>query len=141
MELYGRIQKDVTIGLIIIKMKTRVKRCNMKTIILILAVMFMATSAIAEVTYTAVTPDGKESSIEQIKVKATETIPKAELDVIKKWKPDFEPKSEMLRLEQIDKEIADLTAQKAKLDTQISEKQAVRAKVFEAAGKVELKRK
>jgi hypothetical protein len=88
--------------------------------------------------FTAVTPDNKETEIGKIKVVMTEDISAAELAIVQKWQPAFQPKSEMYRLELIDEDI--LKLQKAVNDAQaaLDAKIALRAKVEEAALKVEL---
>lgn len=89
--------------------------------------------------YTAVTVNGKEEDINKVKVSETEDIPEADLTAIRKYQPDFQPKSNMLRLETIDEEIGKLEEQITTLQTQIDEKRAVRAEVLKEAEKVKLK--
>lgn len=88
--------------------------------------------------YSAITPDDKESEIGKVKVTATEEITPEELATMQKFQPDFQPKTEMYRLEVIDQELADLQKQVDDLTAKIIEKQAIRAEVKAAAATVRL---
>jgi len=112
----------------------------MKKLIIILAIVFMTSMAFAESVFEAVTPDGKETDIGKVKVRETINIENKIIDAIKLQIPTWTlPEPRMHRLELIDKEIADLEAQRDKITAQIAEKQSLRDKVGVEAKKVVLK--
>jgi hypothetical protein len=88
--------------------------------------------------FEAVTPNGKETEISKVKVRWIEDISPEELAIIKKYQPNFQPKSEMYRLEQIDEEIGRLQKAVDDAQTTLNEKIALRKKVEEAALMVKL---
>lgn len=88
--------------------------------------------------FEAVTPDGKETEIGKVKVRMVESIPENDLLIIKKYQPDFQPKSEMYRLEQIDEEIVKLKQAVTDAQAALGDKVVLRKKVETAALKVKL---
>ena len=88
--------------------------------------------------FKAVTPDGKETEISKVKVRMTEDISEEELATIQKYQLEFQPKSEMYRLEVIDKELIELKQAVTDAKGVLDDKLVLRQKVETAALTVKL---
>jgi len=89
--------------------------------------------------FEAVTPDGKESDINKVKVRRTVAVSKETAFEIKEMLPNFTlPQPEMYRLEVIDKELDALVEQRDNILAEIAAKEVLRGKVKRAALTVEL---
>lgn len=89
--------------------------------------------------YEAVTPDNTVRDIVQVKVRATRKITPEEMAVMIKFKPDYEPESQMYRLELIDKDLVNFQVQIDALNVKKADLQTIRDKVLIEAEKVQLK--
>ena len=90
--------------------------------------------------FEAVTPDGKETEIDKVKVRMVSGgITAEDLAIVLKHIPDFKPPDpKMYRLELIDNEIATLTAKRDSAQEALDAQLSLRAKVELAAKMVVL---
>jgi len=122
------------------------KETTMKKALIVLTILLFAGWAVAaEInvteTWTAVTPDGKETEIGKVKVQHRVVVEAPDEMREKLGLGDGYLVNEMYRLELIDEQLADLQARISKLQEEKAALQAIRTQVEAEAKKVQLKEK